>query len=186
MADYQITIQASGLGGAAPADGFIDNQNIKDYMAANGTPPASLANAKAKARAYARYKLLVISLCQFSSTAGPSSITATGATIDTAATAFQFTVHMDDLSKLVTRDEQNAGQTLTGLAAIKRVVARSLIAAQMSYRFELYDPTLISERQTDGQATTQRPHTTSIIMDNVGALAASITAAETAITVTAL
>jgi hypothetical protein len=182
--DYDITI--STLGGAAPADGFIDSQNTYAYMKANGTPPSSLPNAKAKSRAYARYKHIVFSLSQFCSLGGVIAVTPTGGDVNTAPSAIKLTVRMREPAGLVTQDELNAGQTLTGLPAIKRVVARCCIAAQGNYTMEIYDPSTVNERATDGAATTARPKQSSIIMDTVGALAANIAAAEAAITVVAL
>lgn len=182
--DYDITITT--LGGAAPADGFIDSKNSYMHIKDGGAAPTTLANAKAKARAYARYKHLVVSLAQFASLGGVISFTPTGGGPNAAPTQVVIRVRLRDAASLVTNDELNAGQTLTGLAAIERVVARCCIQGQNPYTMEIYDPTTFAPRDTDGVDTAARPKMSSIIIDSVGALAASIAAAEAAITVVAV
>lgn len=184
MADYDITITT--LGGAAPADGFIDSKNSYMYIKEAQPAPTTLANAKAKARAYARYKHIVVAMAQFSALGGVISFTPTGGGPNAAHTSVVLRVRLRSAAGLVTNDELNAGQTLTGLAAIERIVARCLIQGQNPYTMEVYDPTTFAPRDTDGADTAARPKLSSIIIDQVGALAASIAAAEAAITVVAV
>lgn len=183
LADYDITITT--LGGAAPADGFIDSKKLSQYMTGS-TVPASLASAKAKSRGYARYKHLVNCLCQFSALGGVISTTTAGATIDTAPGSIVLRVRMGNLESMSTQDELNAGQVLVGLAALERIVARSLIAEHTPYVMELYDVTTMPVRDTDGSDTAAQDRGMTVISDSVGALAASLAAAEAAITIAAV
>jgi hypothetical protein len=178
---YDVTIAA--INNAAPADGFIDPKSSYSYMDTDGDAPNTLANAKAKMRANRRYKTLIMQV-QYMMNAYVVSVSAPGATADTPATSLnvRFDIEKGD-SSLVTEDENNAGVMLTGEAALKRLVARSLLVAE-TRNFEFFDPTVVPGRQIDGSANAGIARGPVINKETVGALAATIAAAEAAVTVT--
>lgn len=180
---YDITIAAAGLGGAAPADGFIDNKTSYGYMDTSGDAPDTLANAKAKMRANRRFKNVIMQLHAMTN-CYLVSVTKTGGTADTAPTQIVLRVdveHGDDALK--TFDIENAPTTLlTGAAALERCVARALIISE-TRNSEFYDPTVVAGRDIDGDANAGTARGTVLNIETIGALAANIAAAEAAITV---
>ena len=139
MSIYDITI--AGVGGSAPSDGFIDYKTVYVYMnASNGSDaPSTLAKATAKARANRRHKSVVTSLINYGALT-ITTITATGSpNCDTAPSTMVYRLE-GDIARVSTPDEANSGQTLTGMAAVKRIVARALLKAE-TVGLEVFDPT---------------------------------------------
>lgn len=180
---YDVTIAAAGLGGVAPADGFIDPKSSYSYMDTAGDAPNTAALGKAKMRANRRYKGLIMKVHEMCN-AYVLQTTAPGATADTAPTSLtvRFEIEQGD-QVLKTADEQNAGQWLTGAAALKRCVARALMREETRNN-EYYDPTVVPGRDIDGADNAGIARGPVINIETVGALAASIATAEAAITVT--
>lgn len=185
MINTYYTVSISLIGGAGTSDGFIDNTKMPKYMA-NGSVPTTATQSINKVRANHRFDNMVANLGLMSN-CYLSSISATGANAIAQATTFAFTLeseHGD--APLVTPDENNPGQTLSGTAAIKRCVARA-ITTSWADAAEYYDPT-----STTSQGTNNGGSTTSTAVRfgsrcepvTVGALANSLTTAEAAITVT--
>lgn len=168
---YRIVIDASGLGGASPADGFIDHQNPESF----NSFPSTLADSEKKERANMRWESI---LRQTSTTISPvfvQGIVATGSDEDTDATEFSFTLGYDREEYFKTEDEENLGTFLVDEAAIKRWVARALVQDELENRF-FYNPTLIG--------SPARPQGPSIRELTAGKLTADLSTAESKITVT--
>ena len=178
---YRVDISAVGMGGAAPADGFIDNTKIEDYMAA-GSVPTTLVQSLAKERANMRFQRVresvdLLGNCYF------TNFTATGANSTAAATTFSVTVeceHGDQI--LTTADESNAGQPLSGIPALKRTVARAMISNVVQNR-TYYDPTTSG---TTGNATNAVRDPAKLASVTAERLVASLSGAEAVITITKL
>jgi hypothetical protein len=184
MSVWDVTITAAGLGGAAPADGFIDPKSTGQYIDQDATAPTTVANATAKGRANRRYREIVNAVAYWVN-AGVTGFVVTGGDANSAPTSIKITFSANQT--LQTPDENNAGVTLTGAAAIKRAVARALMASDVARKFEIYNPTSTGvNRQIDGAAPAGaqiKAVGPQLIIAQVGALAANLTAAEAAITV---
>lgn len=176
---YKITI--ANATGAAPANGFVDNTTIEQYMAA-GSSPTTYAQCQAKERANIRFSMLCQQLGLEANVYVTDMVaTSASATAEAAPFVIHATIERGD-GVLSTRDESNAGATLTGTAALKRWAARALIEAR-TLNAAIVDPTLTG---APGNATTAMRvgvRTESLV---VGAVAANLTAAEALITVVAL
>lgn len=170
---YRVAITT--LTGGANGDGFIDHNRIEQYMgAASPTIPTTVANSISKERANIRYDNMVSTLGLLGNLYIVQNV-AVGADANTPATSYTFLLiseHGD--SVLSTPDELNVGATLTGAAAIKRAIARSFMINNIDFG-DYYDPTTTSPDATYG-----------IRIEKVtaGALTTTISAGETAITVT--
>lgn len=169
---FDITIDGTAFAAnSAPNDGFFEPSDTFD-----SAWPSTRAIAIAKGRGYRRYKLLTMMLTNLGLTA--MSHTVTGGDDDTAPSSIDLTVTVVNAH---TDDEENAGQTLSGVDAIKRVVARALLVNE-SYNFEIFDPTDITIVQNGANKTVKKGITLETFA--VGPIAASLAAAEGAITVT--
>lgn len=183
MLNTFYSVQINAISGPANSDGFIDPVRIQDYMV-SGAAPTTKDQSVTKERANSRFDMLVQNL----SIAGNlyvNNATATGANAITAPTRLDFTVEVErGDSVLSTKDENNAGQTLTGAAAIKRYVARSLISRRDSDFAEYYDPTKNDAVVANGATVSASRMGNRIDKIVVGALANTIAEAEAVITVT--
>jgi hypothetical protein len=183
---YRVVISATGLGGAAPADGFIDNTTMEAYLTQGGSAP-NITQTLAKERGNSRYEMMIWSSMQ-SFNYAISNIVATGGDSTTAPTAFQFdmTIERGD-SVLYTADENNAGQFLTGVAALKRILARTLMIGRTD-RTEYIDLTASNvptgTQDNAGNSGVRRGNTIADVV--IGALTSSLSTAESKITITAL
>lgn len=166
LAYFRVSINAAGLGGSDPADGFVDNKTPRDWSKTVGFPTTDAA-ANAKTRANLRWKEI---MQRVSTQISPQiiDVDAPGATPDTPASSISFTLIYDREEFIFTDDEINGG-TLTLEAAIKREVARALVTDLVRHT-QVYNPSVEDYQDRLVQIT-------------VGKLAASIQAAETKITV---
>ena len=178
---YYFNIAINQLAGAAPNDGFVDNNSSVFYIQNNGTDLGTgwamdLAHAQAKARANIRWSSVLQQLELQATPYLVCSIVATGADQNTPASVFSFSVAYQDVEPLNTLDETAASPTyLTGAAAIKRFVARAL-TNNITTNYMVMDPSIVGSNQCHYGPSTQ------VII--AGAAAASIPVAEAQITVT--
>ena len=179
MSIYDINI--AGVTAAAPADGFIDPKTVYAYTNVNANDkPSSYANSLAKSRANRRAKNVVLGL-QFYSGVQIVSVTAAGSpTASTAPTSIVYRISIDDINSVKVDDENNAGQKLTGTAALERIVARAL-CKQETVLLDVLDPTTST---APGNTTQFARAGTRFNLETVGALYANVAAAEAGITVT--
>lgn len=127
--------------GASPATGFIDHHRVETYgLDASPTFVSSFSLAEDKRRGNWRYKFITQNL-GLTFNAYTLDIVATGADANTPATTFNFNLQIErGDSVLYTPDELNAGQFLTGAAAITRCIARALCQTE-TVETDVYDPT---------------------------------------------
>ncbi len=184
---YRITITNPG-GLSAPNDGFIDPTPLEDYVTSFESPPSglTLALSTAKRRANQRFLELTVQLGLaqniYIDTSVTSISTPSGA-YDTEPSSLTFTAEVEHGdSTLVTPDELNAGQYLTGTAALSRMVQRALIHNQTS-EMSVIDPTMTV---TTGNATTYIRYGRRIANIAVGPIAGSLTAAGSLVTITTI
>lgn len=172
---YRVEISATGLGGSAPKDGFIDNLRPRDY----DPFPSTRSSSEAKERGNIRYEEIIRQLSTNISPVNhtPRKIVAPGRDADSAPTEFNFTVVFDRPEYLRTEDENNPGVFLTGEDAVKRFVARALVTRREDHR-EIFDP----ETQTVG-STTLLTNPQQILLIVTDSIANDITTAEGNITV---
>lgn len=182
MSVYDITITAAGLNSSAPADGFIDNKTVYSYMDTDNTAPSSLANAKAKMRANRRYTMLILQLTRMMSSMRVTQVTKTGGGANAPASVITIRIETDRDDALVTADESNAGQFLNGTAALRRCAARALVVTE-SRNSEIFDPTVVVGRDIDGTDNPGIRRGTVFAVEDIGSLAANLTAAQAAIAV---
>jgi len=107
---------------------------------ADGSIPTTFANSTAKERGNQRFVSMIAQL-QLMANCDLVEIVATGANANTAPSKFEFDLvfeHGD--SVLVTNDESNPGEVLTGIDAIKRCIARMMIEDREDFS-DIYDPT---------------------------------------------
>jgi hypothetical protein len=121
------------------SEGFIDPKKVEHYMV-DGPAPTNVAASITKERANIRYDMMIGSLGLMGNVY-ISNVVATDADVDTPASLLEFVLvseHGDEC--LVTADEENEGDFLTGADAIKRVIARVLISSRTDFG-DYYDPT---------------------------------------------
>jgi hypothetical protein len=136
--NYRITIAKSE--GAAPANGFIDNKRVEQYMA-EGSIPTNLAASTAKERANLRYRRMIEQI-QLLGNIYVSDIVAADADANTAPTTFVFTATVEhDVAGLRVEDATDPGTYLTGMDALERQISTALIAG-FSQITDTFDPTI--------------------------------------------
>lgn len=174
---FDITITA--INKAAPADGSIDCFKMEYYR---GLPGASdgnnYANMTVRRKGHVRWHKIEN---QFSTLGNlyVSNKVAAGADTNTVPTSVAFRITAENGSaSLYTYDENNAGQFLTGIPAIKRVISRALTTSLVA-NCEVWDPAKVA-------GTSVVIFGYRIVSVNTGALAASIAEAESNISITAV
>jgi hypothetical protein len=135
---FRVTITAAGLGGAAPADGFIDNETPREYSKTVGFPSTE-SGSLAKTRANIRWKEIIQRL-SLQITPQIMEITKIGAGPDTAPTQISFTLVYDREDFLYTTDEVTH-TALIGENAIRRDIARAL-TNNVSHNIQVYVPSV--------------------------------------------
>ena len=178
---YDVTI--SSISKSSPSDGFVDPYRIDYYRALPDAPKGTdMDTMIVKKKGFVRWHRIE---CQLQTLGNIyiSNISAPGADINTLPTSVSFRLFIEHGSdSLYALDEQNAGQKLTGLNALKRAIARALISA-LDVNQEVWDPTTVSKNNVDYDVLKFGYRTIEV---NVGALAASITEANSHITITAV
>ena len=134
---YTVTIGAL-TGGAAPNDGHVDNTTPEQYGASSAYPSTNDLSL-AKERANMRYEAILRQVSENIQPLQVSGVVATGATEDTPATSFVFTLAYDKVEYLRTEDELNPNTYLEGADAVKRWVERALTTDVTMNRF-IYKP----------------------------------------------
>ncbi len=185
MASAFYTISINQIAGTANSAGFVDSNSVTFYMA-NGNTPSTNVKSMDKKRANIRYTY-VLNQLESMSNMYVSNIVATGANADTAPSNFTFTAEFENgASTLVTNDESNAGQFLTGTAAIKRCVARALTIPTRDVNAEIIGVEKTTAPANGGTANAAVRDGNMQRILTVGQLTNSIATAEAAVTVTAL
>lgn len=146
---YTVTIGAL-TGGAAPADGHVDNKTPEQYGAddtnvpllASTTFPSTNDLSLTKERANMRYEAIIRQVSENIQPLQISGVVAAAADQDTPATSFVFTLAYDRVEYLRTEDEQNAGVFFTEENAIKRWIERALTTDITENRF-IYKPDVV-------------------------------------------
>jgi len=179
---FRVTISATGLGGAAPADGFIDNETPEEYKAdpSFNALPSTLALSLAKERGNVRYLRIIQ---EVSTTIAPLyvlSINKPSAGPDADATTFDFTLVYDKpdfvYTRVVSEDGTGTpGTLLTGATALIRLIARA-ISMDVTGNRNTFNPTLT------GGAGTPFADPSKIEKITTAKIAATVTAAEANIT----
>jgi hypothetical protein len=179
---YRVSI--ANATAAAPQNGFVDHTSVERYLADAAAPAGfDAADSQAKERGNLRFENIMASLGVMA-TYRLSNIVATGATADTEANPFAFTVEFelgDDV--LYALDELNSNAVMTGAAAIRRWVARGLMVGGTSgttVMFDYYDPTDVDLVGTTGTAPRGQRQVRLALRPPV----ANLTAAEALVTVT--
>jgi hypothetical protein len=179
MSTYDITV--AGVGGAAPADGFIDPKTVYAYMNALATDkPSSYVTSLAKSRANRRHKNVIMGI-QSNSGMQIVSITATGSPdANTAPSSIVYRVEIGDINSISIADDTDiTNPPLKGIPAIKRIIANALQNAQ-TLMLEVLDPT---ESVAPGNTTPFARTGPRFNIETVGALHANRSAAEASVTV---
>jgi hypothetical protein len=177
------TVSIAGVTASAPGDGFIDNLPANSYITpgSGGTYdmssgwPTNAANAAARARGNIRWNSIVSQLASTVTPFAIKNVSATGATASAQATTMDFTVVYDRPDYLYAYDELNPGEMLYNDDAIKRWIARALVANVNVDNYPVIDPTAFSDPNYH--------YGESLIAVNAGPLADDIAAAESKITV---
>jgi hypothetical protein len=177
---YLITITNS-LGGVAPSDGFIDDQQIDNYAVNLVSTPASLTYllSQANRRGNLRYREIINQLSLVSNCyIVRDTIVKPSATYHTEATsfAFQIIVEHGDAS-LSTPNESVPGTFLTGVACLKRCVARALTVT-LTRTVDVFDPTNSTPLSGFGTASVTRGGDTIASGFVIGPYAMNLAAAE--------
>jgi hypothetical protein len=176
---YLVTI--SGVTAAAPGDGFIDNTTVEQYVQAGAAAPTTFNQTVAKARANMRFKFLQQQL-QFDANVYIANVVATGGTATSQPSSFVFTALVEQGDgTLHAYDETANGADLNGTAALKRWVARALVAMRTT-PMAVLDPTA-APTIGNAMAYPRRGYRVEPIV--TGPLAANLTAANSLITVVA-
>lgn len=151
-----VTITGDGVDadvvvGTVDGDGAITGFTINDggsgFTAATATIdlprllPDSLAESLDIERANMRFEAVIRGVSTTIHPLFTADIVTTGRTVDTPATNIKFTLPYDRPEFLDTEDETSVPDRLTGVAAIKRFVARELIRDVVMNR-EVFNPEL--------------------------------------------
>jgi len=188
-----------GANNTAPADGFVDKWTVEQWLANavgndgmneasldNFPPSFTLADSLAKRRANVRYNAMVAQM-GFVGNMYIMNVVATGASATSAPTTFSFNVlveHGD--GSLVTWDETNPGTLITNPEAVlARTVSRALIQNAV-VQADVLDPTPMTTVGTYGSTANVPRYGVRYESLTVGAVYNSLTAANSAITVTPL
>ena len=161
---YEVTISASSLIGAPPADGFMDHVTLEEYVT-NGTQPASLANSESKARANVRYWYMIFYLTENQSPFRVYDRDNGGATVDAPGSYFKFRITYERPGYVYTYNEfvndpahPTYGQKiLTSANAIKRQVARVFTQTISANEAWVKDPVLDGHEWLDKEITVGTP-----------------------------
>lgn len=193
---YSVTITNPNASAdlSAPSDGFIDFNTVENYSTNLETATLSFVQSTAKRRANIRYRILILEMnnvcnCYIL----PSSLQATNGAINTppSAISFQLIIEHGD-SSLYTNDENNPGSYLTGIAALTRMISRSLMYSKTNngvygdFKINIYDPTATT---TVGPYASSTPFPRTgerIDYLEVGALCKSFSVADSTVSVTKL
>lgn len=169
----------TGVGGFG--DGFVDNNSASSFIVADGSQwPANLGSATTRARGNLRWRSVIQYLSENATIFSLSNITATGSNFNVTPTSMNFTVAYDRPDYLYAYDELVPGVKLYNQAAIKRWIARGLIQ-NITSLYPVVDPT-----QVTGITGAAGHYGYNVRLVNAGPLAVDVTAAEAAITVTAV
>lgn len=175
---YDVTISA--VTKTTPSDGFIDPFNIDYYRSKVGAPAGtSIAVMTTRKRAFERWRKIQSHL-QGLGNLYISQKTAPGADVNTAPTSVSFRILVEHGgASIQINDENVVGAKLTGVAAIKRVIARAMMVGWTANQ-EVWDPTTVSGFPN----VVSFGHRTLSVQ--TGALCATIAEAEAVITVVAV
>lgn len=174
---YAVSIAAVPL--AAPRNGFIDPISIQQYMA-QGSSPTTLAQSEAKTRANIRFMSMVETM-QVETNLYIDNVETPGANAVTEPSQINFVVIAEKgEDDIVIADENNPGAYLTGIAAIRRMIARSLTHSRDT-RWITYDPVPVAAPGNSTLAVRVGYRFQDI---SVGKIATSLTTAESYITIT--
>lgn len=178
MSIYDITI--AGVTALAPADGFIDPKTVYAYTnAADTDKPSTYAKSLEKSRANRRHKNIVLGI-QFYSGMHIIRVTTGGSPSANAAPSnIVYRVAVGDINSVTVKDENNAGQTLVGIPAVKRIIARALTKVE-TINLEVLDPTTST---APGNTTAYARAGTRFNIETIGALYANVAVADSAVTV---
>lgn len=176
--------------GAAPADGFVDNKTVQDYITYGSNTddegagwPSSADTALAKARANLRWINIIDRVTTTISPIDIKVTTNTGGTTDTAPTTFEFVVVTDRPNSIVIDDVNNPGVTLIGAPAIQRFVEMALMDT-FSKNFLVMLPQEVSGSAQGTQVNPKAHYGESIQVVTAGAIAPDLTTATSLVTVT--
>lgn len=121
---YRVSIAT--MSGTTNGDGFIDNTSVSEYIASGSATPNATLWAR-KVRGNIRYREIIESLNSQANMNVIDVVAGGSPNASTEPTSFAFTVAVERGNSVLTvNDELNTGNTLTGTAAIKRLVARPL------------------------------------------------------------
>jgi hypothetical protein len=141
--------------------------------------PADIDASLSKARGNMRWEAIIQKMSERAVPRAVTSIRKPGATIDTQATEFSFTVSYMNIGHLYTIDE-NTQLPIEGTAAIKRWIARALVQTVRTNRYVI-DPTA---RPANPPSTALLINGSRIDFVTAEAIAADLATAEANITVT--
>lgn len=178
---YNVVLNGSAFSSrAAPGDGFFDPKGSYSYMD-EGNYPTDPNKAIAKSRGQRRFKNLIMQIHGMTN-AYVLEQTVDGGSADVSPTqiSLKLLIEHGDPS-LVTDDEYNAGTRLTGIAALRRCIARSFLIEE-DRNMETYDTTETTYSQNGAEK--HGKHGISSNIAHIGPLADNIAGAEAAITIT--
>lgn len=184
---YNVTI-TNDVSNASPADGFIDNLTIQQYDLNFETTPMGLTYelCQAKRRGNLRYREIINQLHLVTNCFVPPATITSDATPVAEASTFSLQLWVERGGSLVTADELNPGEWLSGADCITRCVARALIA-DLFVEIDVVDPT---STQSVPNTTTSVPRFGPRIEKasdfEVGAYADDLVTAEALVAVTQL
>lgn len=184
MASTTYTVSIDALSKlSVESQGFIDPKKVEQYMANGGAAPANVAASRAKERGNIRYEMMIGSLGLMGNVY-VSDIVTTGATVDAPPSNLTFKLISEHGEEcLVTPDEENEGEVLVGAEAVKRVIARTLLAKRIDSG-DFYDPSTKGGIVADGSSVNAVRMGTRIEDTTVAPAADNLSEAESAITVT--
>ena len=180
MALVRYRVEISALLKSDPGNGFVDNQRLEDYRTGGSpTEAADLDKAIEKERANLRWREIRQQVATHIAPVGILAFDAPGADANTPPSSFAFTLVYDRPDYVYAYDETDAPTVLHDEDAVKRLVARALIADITTSTIVL-DPTPVADT----------PHSSaygeSVQVVTAGKIADDLAEAEAAITVTKL
>lgn len=175
--------------GKAPSDGFLDSNTPQNYITYEGTTdflgtgwPSTNEKAMAKARANLRWITLLQTITLQVTPIDLKVTKNEGGSSDAPPSAFEFVLIVDRPEAFNMEDTQNPGKFLTGVSAVKRLVA-NVLTSHIQKNGIVYLPEIGTANKVSGQPASPVHYGESVQTIIAGPVAEDISSAEALISV---
>lgn len=187
MLSTSYRVEIAQLVGTGDAAGFVDPTRVENYVAQEEDGEfGTFEQHTDKERANYRYKAMIQSL-QSMGNLYVSDVEVPGGSAATPPSTLVFTLEAErGDGMLITHDEENEGEELFEVEAIKRCIARALIQGRQNLTCDIYDSTSTTGPQNGSTSTSIARRGPRVMTINIDPLSTSLSTIENAVTVTKL